>query len=61
LSLGKKHTVYKKAGMSKRQRFHIDMFADAKQILMDGETVYDVDKGGFLDLIELTRASKSSI
>jgi aminopeptidase len=46
-SLGKKHTVYKKAGLkAKRTRFHIDVFVDVRKIYMDDNLVFD--NGNFL-------------
>lgn len=47
LSLGKKHTVFKKPGISSKERFHIDMFVDVQQIIADGETIY-LQPNGFL-------------
>lgn len=43
LSLGKKHTVYKKPEIStKKSRFHIDLFVDVERIeLNHGEVIYD--------------------
>lgn len=42
LSLGKKHTVYKKPEIStKKSRFHIDLFIDVEKIeINDGEVLY---------------------
>lgn len=45
LSLGKKHTVYKKPGLStKAGRFHIDVFADLETIEMDDQVVFANDR-----------------
>jgi aminopeptidase len=41
ISLGRKHTVFKKSGIShKRSRFHIDVFIDLDQIQMGDKVVY---------------------
>lgn len=41
ISLGKKHTVYAKEGISKRKtKFHIDLFVDVSEILMDDYAIY---------------------
>lgn len=41
LSLGKKHTVYKKPDIStKKSRFHIDLFIDVDRIELDGEAIF---------------------
>lgn len=45
LSLGAKHAVYPKAGISRRQaRFHVDVFADTTHVDIDGERVYEGDR-----------------
>jgi aminopeptidase len=42
LSLGKKHTVFKKPQFkSKNTKFHIDMFVDVRTIQMDDHIIYD--------------------
>lgn len=42
LSIGEKHTVYKKAGINaKRTRFHIDVFVDVQRIDLDGVPVFE--------------------
>jgi len=42
LSLGGKHSIYKKPGMSRKKggRYHIDVFVDSDEILLDGEVIY---------------------
>lgn len=41
LSLGKKHTVFKKPGYkSKHTRFHIDVFVDVRSIEMDDKIIF---------------------
>ncbi len=41
ISIGKKHTVYKKPGIAtKRTRFHIDLFVDVDTIEMDGTIIF---------------------
>lgn len=41
ISLGRKHTVYKKPGVSaKRSRYHIDLFIDVEEIDVDGFKMY---------------------
>jgi len=41
ISLGKKHTVYAKDGISKRKtKFHIDLFVDINEILMDNKAIW---------------------
>jgi hypothetical protein len=41
ISLGKKHTVFAKEGISKRKtKFHIDLFVDVNEILMDDVTIW---------------------
>lgn len=40
LSLGGKHLQYKKPVFSKKGGFHVDVFADAKRVEIDGVTVY---------------------
>lgn len=40
-SLGEKHTVYKKEGITaKDTRFHVDLFLDTKQVLADGTEIF---------------------
>lgn len=42
LSIGKKHTIYKKDGFPKRQsKYHVDVFADVTRVTIDGETVFE--------------------
>jgi hypothetical protein len=41
LSLGAKHTVYSKPGVSKKQsRYHVDIFLDVTRVLADGKSIY---------------------
>ncbi len=41
LSLGSKHAIYKKPGLSpKKMRYHIDVFADITEITIDGRAIY---------------------
>jgi len=41
MSLGAKHSIYKKPGMSRKKgRYHVDVFIDLEKIVMDGEVVY---------------------
>ena len=41
VSLGEKHTVYKKEGIrAKKTRFHVDLFLDVNQVLADGEELF---------------------
>lgn len=41
ISLGRKHTVYKKEGISaKKSRYHIDLFIDVQEIIMDDFSIY---------------------
>lgn len=41
LSLGAKHSIYAKPGFGKKEgRYHIDVFVDTKEILLDGEPVF---------------------
>lgn len=41
ISLGRKHTVYKKPGVSaKKSRYHIDLFIDVEEIDVDGFKMY---------------------
>jgi hypothetical protein len=41
LSLGAKHTVYSKPGVSKKQsRYHVDIFLDVTRVLADGKPIY---------------------
>lgn len=45
VSMGKKHTVYGKEGISKRKtRFHIDLFVDLEKITCDDTTIWLGDK-----------------
>lgn len=42
LSIGKKHTIYKKEGFPKRQsKYHVDVFADVTRVLVDGDVVFE--------------------
>ncbi len=42
LSLGGKHSIFKKPGFNKKHgRYHIDVFVDADQILVDGEVIFE--------------------
>ena len=42
LSLGAKHAVYAKPGFSKKTgRFHVDVFADTREVVIDGARVFD--------------------
>jgi hypothetical protein len=42
LSLGAKHAMYAKPGLSKRAgRYHVDVFADVERVLIDGSVVYE--------------------
>lgn len=44
VSMGKKHTVYGKEGISKRKtRFHIDLFVDLERITCDDTVVWEGD------------------
>ncbi len=41
VSLGEKHTVYKKEGItSKKSRFHVDLFLDVDEVVADGDIIY---------------------
>lgn len=41
LSLGAKHSIYKKPGMSRKSgRYHVDVFVDLEHILIDEQMVY---------------------
>jgi aminopeptidase len=41
VSLGEKHTVYKKEGItSKKTRFHVDLFLDVYSVTADGEEIF---------------------
>ncbi len=41
LSLGAKHSIYKKPGMSRKSgRYHVDVFIDLQRITMDDQVVY---------------------
>lgn len=41
VSLGEKHTVYKKEGITaKETRFHVDLFLDTEQVLADGTELF---------------------
>lgn len=47
LSLGGKHTIYKKEGLHrKRMRYHVDVFVDVKKIFVDGKIFFE--NGTFL-------------
>lgn len=49
ISLGRKHTVFKKSGIShKRSRFHLDVFVDLDEIQMGDKVVFK--QGQFLPL-----------
>lgn len=42
LSLGAKHTIYKKAGMHRKKgRYHIDIFVDIATITVDGRAIFE--------------------
>jgi hypothetical protein len=42
LSLGEKHTVYKKAGIqAHKARFHVDFFLQVDNVTVDGETIFN--------------------
>lgn len=42
LSLGEKHSVYKKEGIiTHKSRFHVDLFVQTKQIIADGEVIFE--------------------
>jgi len=44
LSLGEKHSVYKKPGIvMHKARFHVDLFLQTEEVLVDGESIF---KGG---------------
>jgi len=41
LSLGEKHSVYKKAGITThKSRFHVDLFLQTQQVLVDGQVIF---------------------
>jgi len=41
ISLGEKHTVYKKEGIrAKKTRYHVDLFLDVDSVLADGEEIF---------------------
>jgi leucyl aminopeptidase (aminopeptidase T) len=41
LSIGAKHAIYKKPGLpAKKMRYHVDVFADIREITIDGEVIY---------------------
>ncbi len=41
VSLGEKHTVYKKEGIrAKKTRFHVDLFLDVTAVFADGEQIF---------------------
>src|SRR3989338_5655430 len=41
MSLGAKHSIYKKPGMSRKEgRYHVDIFLDLERILIDTKVVY---------------------
>lgn len=45
LSIGAKHPIYAKPGLSRKEgRYHIDVFVDAKQVLLDEEIVFQEGK-----------------
>lgn len=45
VSMGKKHTVYGKEGISKRKtRFHIDLFVDLEKITCDDTVIWEGNK-----------------
>jgi hypothetical protein len=41
LSLGAKHALYTKPGFPKSGKFHVDVFADAARVEIDGEEIFD--------------------
>jgi len=42
LSLGSKHAIYAKPGIAKRRaKFHVDVFAAADRVVIDGVDVFD--------------------
>jgi len=42
LSIGKKHTIYKKDGFPKRSsKYHVDVFVDVTEVTIDGVVVYE--------------------
>lgn len=42
LSLGAKHTIYKKENMHRKKgRYHIDIFVDIKRITVDGRAIFE--------------------
>jgi aminopeptidase len=42
LSMGEKHSVYKKEGITaKKSRFHVDLFLASDQVLSDGEVIFE--------------------
>jgi aminopeptidase len=42
MSMGEKHSVYKKEGIiSKKSRFHVDLFLAADQVLCDNQVVFE--------------------
>lgn len=41
LSLGAKHAIYQKPGLPrKKMRYHVDVFADMQEIIVDGQPIY---------------------
>jgi hypothetical protein len=45
LSLGEKHSVYSKEGITKHKaRFHVDLFLQTKQVLADSEVIFEDGK-----------------
>jgi aminopeptidase len=42
LSMGEKHSVYKKEGIiAKKSRFHVDLFLATDKVLLDGEIIFE--------------------
>lgn len=42
LSIGEKHSVYSKADITKHKaRFHVDLFLQTKQVLVDGQVIFE--------------------
>jgi hypothetical protein len=47
LSLGAKHTVYTKQGLHRKKgRYHIDIFVDVKNIIVNGKFLYAAGEFG---------------
>ncbi|MBI1821395.1 MAG: hypothetical protein HY036_05600 [Nitrospirae bacterium] len=44
LSLGAKHSIYRKPGFPKKNRFHVDVFGAVDRVEIDGEIVYRQDR-----------------